>query len=388
MTSSTCQPARVQSASPTGAHPVLSPGHLGALHLPNRAVVAPMSRVSATGSGVPTEQMARYYARFAAGGFAAVITEGTYTDPSFAQAYDHQPGLVSDEQVTGWRAVTTAIRTRGAVAIAQLMHAGALSQHLAQTVAPSAVRPRGRKLRGYGGEGRFEAPRAMTLSDIEAAAEGFVQSALRAAAAGFHGVEVHAANGYLLDQFITRYTNLRTDRYGGVAADRARLIAEVIAAIKAATAASAPTLIVGVRLSQTKVNDFEYRWTGRPEAATYFAAVAEAGADYVHLASEGKAWRDTAMLDPQLSATSLARTVTGRSVIANGALHDPAVAASILDGEHADFIAVASGALANPDWPRRLASASAVSTLDPALLHCPRLRAEETSDAWDGEIPA
>jgi 2,4-dienoyl-CoA reductase-like NADH-dependent reductase (Old Yellow Enzyme family) len=259
------------SASPSAAHPVLLPGQLGSLSLPNRAVVAPMSRVSAAESGVPTGQMARYYARFAAGGFAAVITEGIYTDTSFAQAYARQPGLVSEEQAVGWQPVTAAIHAHGTVAIAQLMHAGALSQHLKRTAAPSAVRPRGHKLRGYGGDGDFGTPMAMGTADIEVAVDGFAQSALRAFAAGFDGIEVHAANGYLLDQFITRYTNIRTDRYGGTAADRARLTAEVVTAIKAATAGIAPAFIVGVRLSQTKVNDFEYRWGGRAEAAAYAA---------------------------------------------------------------------------------------------------------------------
>ena len=347
-------------------HPVLESTRIGTLSLVNRAVVAPMSRVSATTCGVPTPQMADYYARFAAGRFALVITEGTYTDDAYSQAYTRQPGLVTDEQQRGWRAVTEAVHANGIPIVAQLMHAGALSQCLDATVAPSAVQPRGHKMRSYGGEGLFPLPEAMDDQLIAAATQGFADAAQRSYRAGFDGVEIHSANGYLLDQFITPYTNLREDAYGGSPANRIRLTAEVVAAVRAAVPAD---FAVGVRLSQTKVNDTEHRWSGRSEAAVYFAAVADAGVDYVHIASEGSAWHEVSMLDGGLSVTALARAVTGRPVVANGGMHQPDLAAQILRDGHADVVSLGAGALANPDWPRRIGNGTSIDAFDHRLLH-------------------
>lgn len=354
------------AAMATGATSfALAPVQVGALSLANRAVVAPMSRVSAGDSGVPTELMAEYYARFAAGGFGAVITEGTYTDAHFAQSYARQPGLVTDGQQHGWKQVVDRVHAAGSPVFAQLMHGGALSQCLSATIAPSAVQPLGAKMPAYGGEGPFSYPAEVTLEQIDEALHGFVSAAERAHAAGFDGVEIHAANGYLLDQFVTGYTNLRTDRYGGSAQNRIRLTAEIIAEIKSALPSA---FVVGVRLSQTKVNDFEYRWSGKDEATVYFEAVTAAGADYVHIASEGRNWHETAMLEPGISITRLAREVTGRPVIANGGMHKPRLAVQILREGHADLLALASGALANPDWPQRIANEVAIDDFDHHLL--------------------
>ncbi|MBO0814267.1 MAG: NADH:flavin oxidoreductase [Actinobacteria bacterium] len=348
------------------AHPVLEPVRIGSLTLGNRAVVAPMSRVSAAARGMPTEQMAGYYAGFAAGGFGLIITEGSYTDDAHSQAYAGQPGLVSDEQEHGWRAVTQAVHAAGSPIIAQLMHGGALSQFLQTTVAPSAVQPRGRKLRNYGGDGPFPQPQTMSREQIARVRQGFADAAQRAYGAGFDGVEIHAANGYLLDQFITPYTNLRDDEYGGSSANRIRFAAEVIAAVRASLP---PEFVIGVRLSQTKVNDTEHRWRGRSQAAVYFAAVAEAGADYVHVASEGSSWHEVSMLEGDVSVTALARMVTGLTVVANGGMHKPELAAEILRDGHADAVSLGEGALANPDWPQRIQRSAPISEFDHRLLH-------------------
>ncbi|WAL65996.1 NADH:flavin oxidoreductase [Amycolatopsis cynarae] len=345
---------------------VLGSAELGPHELANRAVVAPMSRVSAGPGGVPTRQMADYYASFAAGGFGLVLTEGTYPDAAFGQAYQRQPGLVDDGQQQGWQLVTEAVHAHGAVVIAQLMHAGALSQYLTETLAPSAIQPLGRKLSAYGGDGPFPLPSAMTAAQIDSAVNGFVDAAKRAHRAGFDGVEIHAANGYLLDQFITRYTNTRTDEYGGDSAGRIRLTGRVLAAIRSALPAE---FVVGVRLSQTKVNDMRYRWSGRAEAAVYFAAVAEAGADFIHIASEGRNWHETAMLDAETSVTALARAVTGLPVIANGGMHRPELAEELLRTGQADLVSLGGGALANPDWPHRLRDGRPIEEFDHHVLN-------------------
>src|SRR5690606_16240367 len=191
---------------------------IGNLKLANRLAVAPMTRVSATPDGTPTPEMADYYAEFTEGGFGLVITEGTYTDTVYSQGYLNQPGIVTDGQAAAWRGIVERVHAAGARIVLQLMHAGALSQgnrYRDDTAGPSAVPPLGEKMPEYGGHGPWPTPKAMSADDIDAAVRGFVSSAVRAREAGFDGVEVHAANGYLLDQFLTDYTNRREDAYGG-----------------------------------------------------------------------------------------------------------------------------------------------------------------------------
>lgn len=353
----------------TTTHPALAPTGLGSHELRNRLAVAPMTRVSATADGVPTPEMADYYAAFAEGGFGLIVTEGTYPDTEYSQGYLNQPGLATDAHVAGWRAVTQRVHAAGGVLVAQLMHAGAISQgnpHRRGTVGPSAVQPRGEMMPEYGGSGPWPVPAELSVRDLERIVEGFVAAALRAREAGFDGVEIHAANGYLFDQFITDYTNQRSDGYGGSVANRVRLTAEVTAAIRAAVGNG---FLVGVRLSQTKVNDFEYRWPGgRREAEVIYTALAEAKADYLHVASEGRAFLETAVLDGGSTTTALARSTTGLPVIANGGMHDPSQAELVLADGHADLLAVARGALANPDLPLRLAAGTPLEPFDRTML--------------------
>jgi 2,4-dienoyl-CoA reductase-like NADH-dependent reductase (Old Yellow Enzyme family) len=349
-------------------HPALAPATLAGCALRNRMAVAPMTRTSARPDGTPTGEMADYYAEFADGGFGLVISEGTYPDTAASQGYLNQPGLATAEHVAGWRPVVERVHAVGALMIAQLMHAGALSQgnrYGRRTVAPSPVVPRGQMMPEYGGSGPWPVPDELSLAEIDDVVTGFVAAAGRAADAGFDGVEVHAANGYLLDQFLTDYTNRRTDAYGGPVEGRIRLTARVVAAIRAAH----PGLLVGVRLSQTKVNDFGYRWPGgRRDGEVIFAALAEAGAGYLHIASEGRDWLSTARFDDGDTITALARRTTGLPVIANGGMHEPRQAAHVLDGGHADLLSIGHGALANPDLPQRLAAGIALRSFHRAML--------------------
>ncbi len=355
--------------APQHDHPALRPGTLGPLDLTNRLVVAPMTRVSARSDGTPTEAMADYYAEFAAGAFGLVVTEGIYPDAAYSQGYLNQPGLVTDEHVEGWRTITDRVHAAGSRIVAQLMHAGALSQgnpHREGTIGPSVVPPLGEMMPAYGGSGPFLTPREATLADLQEVVDGFAAAARNAVTAGFDGIEVHGANGYLLDQFLTEYTNQRTDGYGGSTANRVRLTAEVVERI----AAEAPEgFAVGVRVSQTKVNDVVYRWSGGADDVVVIAqALAKAGASYLHVASEGRSWFDTARLADGSTVTSLAREVSGLPVVANGGMHDPEQARRVLTAEDADFLAVGHGALANPDLPRRLAAGLDLAVFDPAML--------------------
>ena len=361
--------------------PALRSGLLGQLQLRNRLLVAPMTRTSAEPDGTPTDEMADYYAEFAEGGFGLVITEGIYPDAAHSQGYLNQPGLVTEKHVAGWRSITERVHSGGARIVAQLMHAGALSQgnpHRTETIAPSAVTPLGEMMPAYGGSGPFPTPREATAEDLREVADGFASAARHAAAAGFDGVEVHAANGYLLDQFITEYTNLRTDEYGGSTANRVRFVAEIVERLADETPGG---FVVGVRISQTKVNDLVYRWSGGGDDVVVIAQVlAEAGASYLHVASEGRAWFDTALLADGSTVTGLAREVSGLPVVANGGMHDPGQACRVLAGGHADFLSIGHAALANPDLPRRLAAGAGLADFDPAMLR-PDVRLT-TSNGW------
>ncbi|MEU6988573.1 NADH:flavin oxidoreductase [Streptomyces sp. NPDC046324] len=369
------------------AHPALEPVALAGSTLANRLAVAPMTRVSASEDGTPTEAMARYYSAFASGGFGLVITEGTYTDTQYSQGYFCQPGIVTKSHVEAWRPIADSIHTNGARAVMQLMHAGALSQgnrFRTDTAGPSAVPPMGQMMPEYGGSGPWPTPRAMTHDDIDTAVRGFVGAALNARLAGFDGVEVHAANGYLLDQFLTDYTNLRSDSYGGSVKNRISLTAQVVERIRALIPDK--NFWVGVRLSQTKVNDFQYRWAGSDDARTVFTSLADAGADYLHIASEGRDWIETARLDDGETITALAKKVTGLPVIANGGMHDMNQAADLLEGGHADVLSLGRGALANPDLPSRIAGGHELETFDHAMLQ-PRASLDNAAQ-WRRDLSA
>lgn len=362
------------------AHPALQPFNLQTTALSNRLAVAPMTRVSAEEDGTPTAEMADYYAGFAQGGFGIVITEGVYTDEFYSQGYLNQPGITTDRHTKAWGQISDAVRQAGAQPVLQLMHAGALSQgnrYRCSTAGPSAVRPLRAMMEAYGGSGPWPVPNAMSLKDIERVIAGFVDSAVAARSAGFTGVEVHSANGYLLDQFLTPYMNTRTDEFGGSITNRVRLTATVIAAIRAAV--PDPGFWVGVRLSQGKVNDHAYRWEhGAEEAALIFATVSDAS--YIHIAGEGSGWEEGALLDNGETITALARRVTQKPVIANGNLADTDLSARVVQGGHADLISIGRSALANPDYPAKLARGIDLVAFDPAML-APKVTLANTT-AW------
>ncbi len=340
---------------------------VGSLALSNRLAVAPMTRVSADQHGRATRRMADYYRSFAEGGFGLIVTEGTYTDKAFSQGYLFQPGLTDAAQSDAWRAVVNGVHQAGGRIIAQLMHAGALSQgnpYRSHTAGPSAIRPKGAQLAFYRGSGAYPVPAAMTEAEIAEAVEGFAGAALLAKDAGFDGVEVHGANGYLLDQFLTEGVNLRQDAYGGDIAGRMRLTVEVVRAVRSAVGGQ---FVVGFRISQGKVNDFPHKWSGgEDDAAVIFGTLGRLPLDYLHT-TEFEAWR------PAFGATSaslaaLAKRYAQLPVLANGSLHDPKRAVELLANGEADVVSLGRGALTHADWPVRLRAASPLAEFDPALL--------------------
>jgi 2,4-dienoyl-CoA reductase-like NADH-dependent reductase (Old Yellow Enzyme family) len=328
---------------------------LKAHRLKNRRVVAPMTRRSASPEGVPTAQMVNYYRAFAQGGFGMIITEGTYTDDHYSQADLNQPGIINEQQRQGWAKVVTSVHALDSLIICQLMHGGALSQCREQTIAPSPVQPIGLRSTEKGGlTGAFPLPKEMTAEDFWEVKQGYVQAALLAQQAGFDGVEIHAANGYLFDQFLTPHINLRTDQYGGSTYNRLRFLIEVYTAVKEAVPAN---FIVGIRLSESKVNDLTYRWPGGSKTATeIFSVLKEVQADYFHIAAEGGNWARECLYADGLSSNGIAKSLTGTLVIANGGMHHIALAESLIANKQADLLAIGRAAIANPDWPSLIAA--------------------------------
>lgn len=341
---------------------------IGHLQLTNRFAVAPMTRVSATDSGAPTEEMIQYYDRFARGGFGLVITEGLYIDKKSSQGYLYQPGISDVAQAQAWKPLVERAQGHGAKVIAQIMHAGALSQgnRFADTnLAASAIQPKGEQMGFYFGQGQYKVPQAMTEQDIADVIASFVTAArLAVETAGFDGVEIHSANGYLLDQFLTDYTNERADAWGGGLQARLSFPVAVLTAVKTALGTRVP---VGIRISQGKVNDFFHKWAeGEEGAKAIFSALKEAGADYLHV-TEFEAWKP-AFEDGSKSLVSLAReSAPGVAIIANGNLHLDDKAVTSLD-EGADVIALGKAALANPDLPIKLATGTQLAEFDSSIL--------------------
>jgi 2,4-dienoyl-CoA reductase-like NADH-dependent reductase (Old Yellow Enzyme family) len=339
---------------------------LESLKLPNRVVLSPMTRTSAEPSGLANERMVRYYTRFAKGGFGLIITEGIYPDTVNSQSYENQPGIANDAQAESWRPVVQAVQREGGKIVAQLMHAGALVQHDRFTpIAPSAVKPVGKMLEDHGGSGEFAVPKEMTQEEIRKAIDSFAQAALRAKKIGFDGVEVHAANGYLLDQFITDYTNHRTDEYGGTTERRIRIVVEVLEAIRTVVG---PDYMVGVRISQGKVNDFQHKWAnGETGAKIIFEQLAAASPSYIHT-TEYKAFVP-AFVEDGPTLAKLAKRYTGLPVIANGKLGEPEAAKLLIESGDADLIAIGTSALVNPDWVNKVQEGKKLITFDHYFLH-------------------
>lgn len=332
----------------------------------NRLAVAPMTRVSAQLNGNVGPLMKEYYESFAAGGFGLIISEGLYTDELHSQAYLNQPGIATPAQADSWKPIIAAVHLKGAVFIAQLMHAGALSQynHFSKpSIAPSAVQPMGEQMPAYHGEGVYKLPQAMTKQEIAEVIQGFVDSAVSAKNAGFDGVEIHGANGYLLDQFLTEYTNQREDCYGGSLVNRLRIYQQILAAVRASVGDS---FIVGVRFSQKKVNDTQYVWAGAEEAAkSTFAMIKACGADYIHTAEPVLT---NAAFGEGDSLASLAKKYSGLPIIANGGVSDPQLATQALESGQADFVALGKIALSNQDWPNLVKKASAIKDFNFSML--------------------
>ena len=345
---------------------LFSPGRLGRIPLSSRCLVSSLTRASATESGLVTEQMKRYYLEFAAGGWGGVLSEAIYIDEKYSQGYSFQPGLANASQTEYWAELVEAMHAAGAKFVAQLFHGGAVNQGnfwVSGSIAPSAVAPKGVQISRYrGNNGPFQMPREISREEIFEVIESYVKAAQNAKAAGFDGVELHGANGYLPDQFLTSYTNQRTDEFGGSLTNRLRFHILILEALRKAL----PDFTIGVRISQTKVNDLEYQWPGGDEdAKVIFPALEKAGADYIHVAAHLGV---TPVFGTDRSLSGLAKRYTSLPVIANGKLHDPALAEQAIASGEGDFCSIGKGALADPDWPRKVRSGQLPTPFMPDMI--------------------
>ena len=334
------------------------PYKLGALTLPHRIVMAPLTRSRARQPGnVPTALNACYYAQRASA--ALIVSEATQVSMQ-GQGYAWTPGIHSREQVEGWRLVTDAVHAAGGRIFLQLWHVGRISHPSLQPdnmlpVAPSAVTPAGSAFieneRGEGALVPFVRPRALQIEEMPYLVQQYARGAHNALAAGFDGVEVHGANGYLIDQFINSSTNRRSDVYGGAVDRRARLLMEIIETV---TEIWGPDR-VGVRLSPLgKLNDLD---DDDPE--TTFGTIAGMLADfrlaYLHIVNPAMAAIETGAAPdaPSERMLKLIRSrYRGTLIIAGGFDRDTAEA-WIAEGR-ADLIAFGRKFIANPDLPERL----------------------------------
>src|SRR5271167_3903506 len=325
---------------------LFAPFKLGPLTLPNRIVMAPMTRNRAGPGNVPGPLNATYYAQRASAGL--IVSEATQVSPQ-GVGYPATPGVHSDEQVAGWKLVTDAVHKAGGRIFLQLWHVGRISHPSLQPggalpVAPSAIAPAGQAMT-YDGMKAFVTPRALETAEIPGIVEDFRRGARNAKAAGFDGVELHGANGYLIDQFLRDSANKRTDRYGGSAANRARFLVEVTEAINGEWGADR----VGVRLSPT--NPFNDVADSDP-AATFATAAGELnrfGLAYLHIV-------EPAASDPvaagEMPDLRFFRKIWHGALIGNKGYDLQRANAVIRDGI-ADLVSFAALFLANPDLPER-----------------------------------
>ncbi len=336
---------------------LFSPLQLGPLHLPNRVVMAPMTRNRAGPGNVPQALNATYYAQRAGAGL--IVSEATQVSPQ-GQGYPGTPGIHSAEQIAGWKLVTEAVHAADGRIFLQLWHVGRISHPALQPggalpVAPSAIAPAGQAWTLEGMK-PYVTPHALETAEVAGVIEDFRRGAHNAREAGFDGVELHGANGYLIDQFLRDGTNKRTDRYGGSASNRSRFLIE---ATEALIDAWGPAR-VGVRLSPT--NPYNDIADSNP-AATFATAVGELnrlGLAYLHVVEPGSGDPIAAGEMPDIQ---FFRKLWRGALIANKGYDRERANAVIRDGT-ADLVSFAALYLANPDLPERFRRGAAFNPAD------------------------
>jgi N-ethylmaleimide reductase len=342
---------------------LFSPLKLGALFLPSRIVMPAMTRMRSAEGGVPTEMAAEYYGQRASAGL--MITEATAISPQ-GHGYPAMPGIYSKEQLDSWRKVTGNVHARGGRIAVQIVHHGRWSHSSYNAdgslpVAPSAIAPPGMAYTPQFQQVPYETPRALNITEIQAIIEDFRKAALNARAAGFSMVEIHGANGFLIDQFLQDGSNYRSDAYGGSVKNRARLLLEILDGVSADIGHDR----VGLRLSphgnlgglsdSDTVRHFGY----------IISEVAKRDIAYLHLIeprASSAGLGDDASIDSANNAALFRKFFAGPIVTAGGYKAD--TGATAITSGLADAVASGRMFIANPDLPDRIRIGAALNTFD------------------------
>ena len=346
---------------------LFSPFKLNGFTLKNRIGVAPMTRTSSPGDSIPRQDVLDFLVRRAQNGAAIVYTEAIVTDYESAQGYPKQARLTTQRQIDAWKSVVQAIQQEGAVAVMQMFHCGRMSSPevnpAGRVIAPSAITPKqDNPITGS----PYVLPDAMTQFDIDHVIKGFVETARGAVEAGFDGIEIHGAHGYLVDQFFWEGTNQRDDSYGGSLVDRTRFGVEIVEACRAAVGPDFPIIL---RFSQWKQQDYAARLAQTPEELEAFLTpLSEAGVDIFHC-SQRRFW------EPEFEGSNLnlagwVRKITGKPAITVGSVgldadfipetpedaFREAQTASLddllarMENDEFELVAVGRALIANPEW--------------------------------------
>jgi 2,4-dienoyl-CoA reductase-like NADH-dependent reductase (Old Yellow Enzyme family) len=335
---------------------------LNGLTVPNRIVMAPMTRQFSPG-GVPGEDVVSYYSRRAAAGVGLIVTEGTYVGHDSAGQSTRIPRFHGEEQLAGWAKVAEGVHAAGGTIVPQLWHIGMVRKQGQPPVADApAVGPSGIRLDGTEGEGK-----AMTSQDLDDVIRAFAEAAAAAERIGFDGVELHGAHGYLLDQFLWAGTNRRTDAYGGDPVARTRFAAEIVAAVRASVSPEFPVIF---RYSQWKSDNYDARLAETPEELeAILTPLAAAGVDVFH-ASTRRYWLPE-FEDSDLNLAGWTKKLTGKPTITVGSVGldgdfikafagEGSVTRGIddlldsLERDEYDMVAVGRALLQDPEWAAKV----------------------------------
>ncbi|MGB5789400.1 MAG: alkene reductase [Pseudoalteromonas nigrifaciens] len=362
-----------QSISDTSS--LFSSVELGPYTLKNRIVMPPLTRSRSTQpDNIPNDLMATYYAQRASAGF--MVTEGTQIEPR-GQGYAWTPGIHSAAQIEGWKKVTQAVHAKGGIIFAQLWHVGRVSHtslqpNEAKPIAPSAITADNVKVfietgPGQGALSEPSTPRALSTDEVSELVNMYAQAAKNALEAGFDGVELHCANGYLVNQFISEHTNVRDDQYGGSLTNRLRFLKEIVAAVSAVVGADR----LGVRFAPLFSSTDETRvYLGLVESDpqnTYIEAIKvleQAGIAYLSIAEAD--WDNAPDLPEQFYKAARAQ-FSGRIIYAGKYTVDKAL--RILNNGYGDLFAFGRPFIANPDLPERIKQQWPLNEADAATMY-------------------
>lgn len=348
--------------------PLNRPVKLGALELKNRVVMAPLTRMRAVAGEVPNPLAKTYYSQRSGAGL--IISEATQIS-RLGQGYPATPGIYSDEQTQAWKEIVDAVHAKNGKIVAQLWHVGRISHSSLHPqeglpIAPSAIAPTGKTMGADWKMHAYEVPAAMSLDDIAQLKAEFLHAARNAKKAGFDGIEIHAANGYLLDQFLQNQSNQRTDAYGGSAENRIRLLAEVLQTVSAVF----PYDRIGVRLSPYGTfNDI-----GDSDPIALFTAVInklnEFGLAYLHMIeprSTSAGGNEDLNQDAPVTADLFRKTFKGAFLSAGGFTRE--LGEQAITSGSADAIAYGRLYISNPDLAERLIQNEPLNPYDRATFY-------------------